>query len=820
MIDEKDLIAIQIANEEEAYNTSLDKYDKELAKKIENGSFIDSKEAILLFRSSLDIVVEYLKEFKTTTMTSPNNRMVRELLFLSYPNYNDLAFMLLRCVISVVIRGENKALRVAKEISAEAQHYLRTSLLTQKDIDLVEKTNRRFNRFSRARRKTQLKSLSSKFINLEVNSERSILLGTIILDIINKSGSNLLTKDQRTDALYIRMSDEAMALLLQSKMFFGSLITVHYPFVVPPRPWTTLLDSGGYYTTKQIKFIRTRSNKDFEFIADKGVKLDRLFKVINTIQETPYRINKRVLSVIDHIDRHSIVDPSSSKKCPCLVGKIPYNDKLNAYEMVDRSLFKEDYKYYRELDLQKELISRIESKRIGFNLSYKIAEKFKKYDKIYFSYNTDFRGRLYPIQQYLSPQGNDTAKAMLEFGNGYKLTEDGWYWLRIHGANCYGYDKLSYKDRIIQIEEKHNEIMAIYSDPIDNIRYWYNADSPLLYLSFCFAYGDYISNPDSLCYAVCQLDGTCSGIQMYSGLLRDKEGAIAVNVVNNEDNTLSDIYGIVAKEVNKLIDDGDYSKELEFTTKGGVHKKVTTLLEAHSIKGKVTRSLTKRNVMTQPYSVTKRGMFEQVYDLLQEYEEENKVFWKGDKWTLSMLLAELNDKAINKVVKGAKEGQRILKEVLAEALKNIDYAYWEAPIFNFPILQRIKKEKRIILTTPLGRLVLYNPINEVHYIRMLNGIAPNFVHSLDAATLYRTVELCSEAGVKEFWLIHDSYGVHPNNVHILNTAFRNAYIDVFNSNPLLSFAKQICPSEEERVNEVMINTLNLEDVRDSKYVIT
>ena len=134
--------------------------------------------------------------------------------------------------------------------------------------------------------------------------------------------------------------------------------------------------------------------------------------------------------------------------------------------------------------------------------------------------------------------------------------------------------------------------------------------------------------------------------------------------------------------------------------------------------------------------------------------------------------------------------------------------------------RQVKKEKRIILTTPLGRLVLYNPINEVHYIRMLNGIAPNFVHSLDAATLYRTVELCSEAGVKEFWLIHDSYGVHPNNVHILNTAFRNAYIDVFNSNPLLSFAKQICPSEEERVNEVMINTLNLEDVRDSKYVIT
>lgn len=128
----------------------------------------------------------------------------------------------------------------------------------------------------------------------------------------------------------------------------------------------------------------------------------------------------------------------------------------------------------------------------------------------------------------------------------------------------------------------------------------------------------------------------------------------------------------------------------------------------------------------------------------------------------------------------------MLKDVLGKALREtkLDYAYWETPIYRFPVVQRIKKEKRRQYKTSFGSLVLYDPTTETHILRMLNGIAPNFIHSLDATVLYRTVELCKEHNVNSFWLIHDSYGVLPNDVDTLNTSFRRAYVEVFKENPL------------------------------------
>lgn len=814
-----DLLAQQIANEEEAYNSSLDKYEDSFKHSVAN-DFSESKEAIILFKACINGLIEYLENYKELSLRQDNAK-VRDILFKAYPKSKDLAFVLLKVAITNTIKGEEKALALSRKIASDMKSFIDVSGM---GVDEIEKVKRRYKRHRKAVFKQNIKRLANYSSVLETDKQTSLVLGSTILDIILKSGVELLEKVQKTDAIYIRLSNNAKALLLQSKMFFGSLLTIHYPFIVEPRRWTSLEGSGGYYTSQQHKFIRARSHKDFNIIRQKQPNVDRLLEVVNKIQEVPYRVNKRVLEVMEHVNTFSLPDPSSTQKNPFLLGKIPYNDKLEARDTLDYNSFARPYDYFRALDTQVASYDRIKSKRIGYELSLMIAKRFKDYEKLYFSYSVDFRGRLYPIQQYLNPQGTDISKSMLEFGNGYKLTDRGFYWLCIHGANCYGYDKLTYEERYSRIQEHHNEIMSIYNDPISNSRYWYDVDSPYMYLAFCFSYGDYITNPESLCYNVVALDGTCSGLQMYAGLLKDKEGALAVNVINNDTSTISDVYKTVADVVEELLRDGDFPRLYEVTTKGGTPKTINTIMEAHSLRGNITRNLTKRNVMTQPYSVTRRGMFEQVYDLLQEYEENNKVFWKGDKWTVATLLADLNDRAITKVVKGAKEGQRVLKEILYEALtKNlIDFAYWETPIYNFPVLQRIKKEKKTLLNAgSLGRLILYTTLDETHQTRMLNGIAPNFIHSLDATVLYRTVELCIEEGVAEFWLIHDSYGVHPNNVDILNTAFRQAYYDVFISDPLMSWAEAILPEDGvAKVKDVMLNTLDLKDVLEAKYVIT
>ena len=105
-----------------------------------------------------------------------------------------------------------------------------------------------------------------------------------------------------------------------------------------------------------------------------------------------------------------------------------------------------------------------------------VADKFKEDEAIYYVWTLDWRGRLYPIQPYLNPQGDDVAKSLLEFAEGKPLGERGAYWLKVHLANCYGVDKVSYDDRIAWVEEHHELILDSAKNPLDGQRFWTEAD--------------------------------------------------------------------------------------------------------------------------------------------------------------------------------------------------------------------------------------------------------------------------------------------------------------------------------------------------------
>jgi DNA-directed RNA polymerase len=68
-------------------------------------------------------------------------------------------------------------------------------------------------------------------------------------------------------------------------------------------------------------------------------------------------------------------------------------------------------------------------------------------------------------------------------------------------------------------------------------------------------------------------------------------------------------------------------------------------------------------------------------------------------------------------------------------------------------------------------------------------------------------------------LIHDSYGVLPNDVYILNQSFREAFVELFEANPLKDFADQLIYGAGRAVDKIMINTLDLQEVYDSEYII-
>lgn len=837
------LLEEQKQQEIEMYRLALERYDHNLESDVAHNKLGETREGTVLIKVSIDKLTEYLDTYIKTTYRG-NNKKVQALFIRYFPETRDLAFSLIKSALSTIVTLNGSKDR--KGTGSKLLHCSRMMGRSLRDIVRAEEL-RRVNPDLYGISESSFKAISEKQVNLrkiktakmlklgEIPRDVLLLFGVTALDLVAKSGINLIYIAKEGDSNVVRLTDEATALILQGRNFYSQLLMSYKPLICPPKPWDSITGSGGYYTYSNIDFIKFKSIRDKKEVYKNKLDLSRLFQVVNGIQNVPFRINQRVLETVEYIIENNLTNPDKSIYSPELYGEVPYMETLDsktmhpkeAYGMLNETtkqfINHDDKKRWAKALTKQDKLNEITiSKRLQFSLALGVARDYKKYEKFYYSYTTDFRSRIYPVQNFLNPQSSGNIKPLVEFADGCVLNDEGVRWLKIHGANCYGFDKLPYEGRINEIDKRVEEIKAIHSDPIGNIRYWYDCDSPLLYLAFCIAYGDYLSDPSLPCHCPVYLDATCSGIQIYSGLLKDHEGALAVNVVNNPLGKPNDIYNDVAKVVEDLIDLGEYPKMIAYTDK--LTDEVmndSTYEEVRSIKGKMTRKLTKRNVMTTPYSVTRRGMFEQVLELLKEYEADNKQFWKGQRWVVAKLISDMNARAIGIVVKGATIGQEVIKETLQVAMGNGKrFARWNTPMFNFPVLQYINKEKKSLLYSPLGRLIIYKPSRDINKQRMMNGIAPNFIHSLDATLLYRTVELCQERGYNEFLLIHDSFAMLPNSIPTMNVAVREAYKELFESNPLESWVEQVEPECLEKAKDAMINTLNLEQVLESEYIFS
>ena len=56
-----------------------------------------------------------------------------------------------------------------------------------------------------------------------------------------------------------------------------------------------------------------------------------------------------------------------------------------------------------------------------------------------------------------------------------------------------------------------------------------------------------------------------------------------------------------------------------------------------------------------------------------------------------------------------------------------------------------------------------------------NGVAPNVVHSLDAAGLVLTVNESWKRGLYDFAMIHDSFATHSNNCETLASSLLDSF---------------------------------------------
>jgi DNA-directed RNA polymerase len=493
--------------------------------------------------------------------------------------------------------------------------------------------------------------------------------------------------------------------------------------------------------------------------------LSEVYEAVGYLDRTKYKINTRVLEVLKHHYKHSrgVGSLLSYEETP-----IPaYPKKAEK----DRELHKKWCKDARNAHDKNALtrMAKLDTTRlIG------MAEENAEHSGLYFPHQIDFRGRAYPMPICLNPQGPDHVRALLHFAEGKHVKNDkAMEWLMIHGANCWGYDKCPMLDRIAWVKKNSKLIADTYHDPYSNTE-WHKADKPWSFLAWVYDFVDVIEHGKPS-YVRVAMDGSCNGLQHFSAMTRDPVGAKAVNLANNE--KPNDIYQTVADRVKVKL--------------ASVTHEQKWMADTWLALG-IDRKLTKRSVMVMPYGGTRHSTMEYLDEALTDRLKGKANPFGEEKAKAVAFLATVVYDATREVVIGGKVVMEWLQEVAKVAADANVHLKWTTPHGMLVQQHYTKWVSRQIETYLNGRgsLRVSARMNEdtgvLNPKLSCNGISPNFVHSLDACALMRTVNLASKKGVTHFHMIHDDYGTHAADTQLLADTLRKAFVEMYSKHDVLT----------------------------------
>ncbi|KAL0664066.1 hypothetical protein Bca4012_100903 [Brassica carinata] len=328
----------------------------------------------------------------------------------------------------------------------------------------------------------------------------------------------------------------------------------HMPMLIPPRNWTGHEMFASFlgcvavmvYPGKVISY-KTNGSKQQRIAVNKTPKaqLEPVFKALDTLGNTKWRINKKVLSLVDRIW-------ASGGRLGGLVDRddVPIPEEPDSEDQEEVKQWKWKFK-----EANKENSER-HSQRCDVELKLEVARKMKEEEGFYFPHNVDFRGRAYPMHPYINHLGSDLCRGILEFCEGKPLGESGLRWLKIHIANLYagGVDKFSNEDRVAFTESHLEDVFDSSDRPLEGKRWWLNAEDPFQCLGACMNLSEALRSPfpeTAISHIPIHQDGSCNGLQHYAALGRDKSGAAAVNFFTGE--KPADIYADIAARVLKIM---------------------------------------------------------------------------------------------------------------------------------------------------------------------------------------------------------------------------------------------------------------------------
>lgn len=828
---DEDLMSLQLSLEEGMTRRGAEKYLRDVTKAVSAGREEGTAYGQTILSHRLETLSKAIDDWKQVSSKGAAGRFSA-----TYPKVKDvdsrlLAFLTLKAVLSGI--SSLRTLQfVGVAIGTAVEDELRFSKIRESERKAYEKlvigakkrTSGHYRHIYAVRQADRIEDGWKRWVRTD-----RLHVGIKLLDICIQSVGLVELTHQKVDKdqsiKYVKALPETLEWIESKNEVTQFLRPVYEPMVVIPRDWTTPFN-GGYISSniKPLKMVKTKNKAYLDEL--KNTDMPIVYEAVNALQRTAWQINSQVLEIMESLwetgSEIAGLPPREGLPLPTKPHDIDTNEEAKREYRIQAAKT-----HVQNLSLL--------GQRIGFNMALGIARRYEKFRKIFFPYQLDFRGRIYAVP-HLNPQGSDFQKALLRFANGKPLGSEGWKWLAIHGANVAGYDKASFEDRVNWVQDNEEEILAIAGDPYNN-RGWCSAvgsveiDKPWQFLAFCYEWKGFTEHGESFVSKLpVAMDGSCSGIQHFSAMLRDEVGGSAVNLVPRD--LPADVYQLVANKVLEQVEDdlvNGTEDELRHTDEGVAYIKEGTKTIAAQWKAfGITRKVTKRSVMTLAYGSKEYGFKEQLMeDIIRPAKQSGKAFpFQGDGYQGAQYMAKAIWVAVNRVLVKAGEAMKWLQGAASLAASEELPVRWSTAV-GFPVMQAYADlEKRKVKTAINGKLVyltMYQDKDNLDRRKQSQGIAPNFVHSCDAAHMMLTVVRAKQAGIDNFAMIHDSFGTTAGDVEQLYHTVREGFVEMYGDVDVIeSFRDEIMQQLSDKNREKLEalparGTLDLTDVVNSRY---
>ena len=798
--------------EKEMNSLGIDRYYKNIRNARKVGGESTTLYGITLMKEAVDIVTTGIQEFLKVALAGGVGKYQNSALTLGLMDSEVCAYLTLKYSIDGV-STRSPFTRVAMKLAGAIEDQFKFDIWekgenSKKIFRRIKKkiTSRTSNRLYRRYNIIRTMSRMEMLEHPTWSKQEKLHLGSKLIDILVQTTGLMEVKTvqfgRSRRVIYLQANKATLFWIENVNKEGEGLHPYFYPCVIPPKDWSSPFN-GGYHTQKidSIPLIKTRNRSYLQEIAHHSMPLE--YGAINALQRTKWAVNNRILDIIKQCwetgESWASLPPREDYKV--LPSPVQGHKKDMTEDQLELFI-----RWKKKATQVHDMNAKMTSKRIQLVRTLAMARKFRQYKAIYFVYQCDFRGRKYTVNSFLTPQGPDYAKALLQFSDELPINNsEQRNYFAVHGANSYGYDKVSFMDRVEWVEDNTDMIRQSAKNPLD-FRWWTKADEPWTFLAWCFEWAEFseIGYGYTSKLPVC-LDGSNNGLQHFSAMLRDPIGGKATNLTPED--VPQDIYQMVADVVlEKVQEDArsrlPYSKE--WITFG------------------IDRKITKRPVMVVPYGGTRFSCREYVEDAMNERIMSEKINPFGEHvYEGSLYLSKHVWEAISEVVIKAREAMSWLQDVGRKmASKNLPIT-WETPS-KFVVQQIYSSMKAKRITTHIDNVLIKPTILEettkIDKRRTINGVSPNFVHSMDATALTLTINRCIKEGIHDYSVVHDSFGVHAHFVPRLANSIRESFVDMYSKTDVLEeFYENVVDVIPDIAEPPSRGELDITGVLDSKY---